>query len=217
MVIADLQVENKIGRPRFFKETFLVANTKFEIILGMLFLKLSNADMSFGKKILTWRTYTINKALPTTERVQIIDNKGFVIVALDANNKTFVMHVAIREQEKMPVHSEKQIQVGALLFNKAPTEVPAEYSDYNNVFSVEYAAELLENTRINEHIIKLEEGKQPLFGPIYSLEPVELETLKIYIKTILANSFIWPSKPLAGAFILFDRKQNRSFYFCVDY
>ena len=49
---------------------------------------------------------------------------------------------------------------------------------------------LLENTKINEYAIKLEEDKQPLFRLIYSLGPVELKTLKIYIKTNLANSFI---------------------------
>ena len=75
----------------------------------------------------------------------------------------------------MPVHSERQAQieaedhidaqgqsraqVGALIFNKAPTEVPAEYSDYSNVFSAENAAELPENTGMNEYTIKLEEGK----------------------------------------------------------
>ena len=69
MVIADFQVEDKASRPRFFQETFLVADTKFEVILGMLFLKISNADVSFGKKILIWRTYTTNKALSTTEQV----------------------------------------------------------------------------------------------------------------------------------------------------
>ena len=53
MVIADFQVENKVGRPRFFQEIFLVANTKFEFILRMLFLKLSNADVLFGEKTLT--------------------------------------------------------------------------------------------------------------------------------------------------------------------
>ena len=53
MVIADFQVEDKANRPRFFQETFLVANTKFEVILGMLFLKISNTDMSFGEKTLT--------------------------------------------------------------------------------------------------------------------------------------------------------------------
>ena len=59
----------------------------------------------------------------------------------------------------MPVHSKKKSQVGAIKFNKAPAEVLAEYSDYNNIFLVEKAAELLENTRINEYAIKLKEGK----------------------------------------------------------
>ena len=52
MVIANFQVEDKGGRPKFFQETFLVADTKFEMILGMLFLKLSNAEVLLGKKTL---------------------------------------------------------------------------------------------------------------------------------------------------------------------
>ena len=81
----------------------------------------------------------------------------------------------------------------------------------------ENAVELLENTEINEHAIKLEEDKQPPFGPIYSLGPVELETLKTYIKINLANGFIRPSKSPAGAPILFDRKPDGSLHLCVDY
>ena len=50
MVIADFQVEDKSGRPRFFQEIFLVADTKFEVILGMPFLKISNANVAFGEK-----------------------------------------------------------------------------------------------------------------------------------------------------------------------
>ena len=53
MVIANFQVEDKGGRPRFFQETFLVANTKFEVVLGMPFLKISNADVTFGEETLT--------------------------------------------------------------------------------------------------------------------------------------------------------------------
>ena len=65
----------------------------------------------------------------------------------------------------MPVHAEKQAQiqdrtqVGALLFDEAPTEIPVEYSNYSDVFSAENAAELPENTGMNEHAIELEEGK----------------------------------------------------------
>ena len=106
-MIANLQIEDKIGKPRFFQETFLVTNTKFEIILEMLFFKFSNADVLFSKKTLTWRTYTINKTLSTTKQVQIINKKDFVIAALDADSKMFVVHVAIQEQEEMLVHFKK--------------------------------------------------------------------------------------------------------------
>ena len=108
MVIADFQVKDKGGRPRFFQETFLVANTKFEVILGMLFLKLNNADVSLGEGTLTWRTYTTSKALPTTERVRLVDPKKFVIAPLDMDSETYVMHVAVWEQKKMAIDLDRK-------------------------------------------------------------------------------------------------------------
>ena len=90
-----------------------------------------------------------------------------------------------------------------MLADKALAQVPIEYTDYADVFSPEAAAELPEHTDFNDHAIDLEEGKQPPYGPIYSLGPVELETLKTYIETNLANGFIRPSKSPAGAPILF--------------
>ena len=78
MVITDLQVEDKSNRPRFFQEIFLVADTKFEVVLGMFFLKISNADISFGEKIISWKFYTTNKVILTTKQVQLIDSKKFI-------------------------------------------------------------------------------------------------------------------------------------------
>ena len=121
----------------------------------------------------------------------------------------------------MPVYSKKQAQieaqVGALLFNEAHIEVLAEYSDYSNIFSTKYAAELLKNTGMNEHTIELKESKQLFFELIYSLGSVKLETLKISIKTNLANGFIRLFKSFAGALILFDRKLDGSLCLYVDY
>ena len=94
-MIADFQIKNKIGKPRFFQKTFLIANTKFEVILGMFFLKLSNINILFGEKTLIWRTYITNKALLITKQVQIIDKKNIIIVALDVNNETFIVHMTI--------------------------------------------------------------------------------------------------------------------------
>ena len=115
------------------------------------------------------------------------------------------------------MHSKKQSQVGVLLFDKAFSEILVKYSDYNNVFSAKNAAKFQENTKMYKYAIKLEKDKQPLFGPIYSLGLVELETLKICIKINLANGFIWSSKSPTKALILFDRKLNKNLRFCVDY
>ena len=46
---------------------------------------------------------------------------------------------------------------------------------------------------------------------------MELETLKIYIKTYLKTGFIWPSKSPAGALILFNKKSDGSLWLCVNY
>ena len=53
MVIADFQVEDKGGRSKFFQKRFLVADTKFEVVLRMPFLKISNTDIAFGEETLT--------------------------------------------------------------------------------------------------------------------------------------------------------------------
>ena len=64
------------------------------------------------------------------------------------------------------------------------------YSDFANVFSEEKALVLPKRIKLNEHAINLEDGKQLPYGPIYSLGLIELETLKIYIKTHLKTGFI---------------------------
>ncbi len=38
---------DKDSRKRFFKESFLLADIKPDIVLGMLFLTMSNADIDF--------------------------------------------------------------------------------------------------------------------------------------------------------------------------
>ena len=77
--------------------------------------------------------------------------------------------------------------------------------------------ELPEITGINKNPIELVGGKQPSYGPIYSLSLVELETLKTYIETYLKTGFIRPSKSLASAPILFNKKPEGSLRLCVDY
>ena len=53
MVIATFQVVDKLDRFWFFEQTFLLANISMEVVLGMLFLIFSNADIQFAEKEFT--------------------------------------------------------------------------------------------------------------------------------------------------------------------
>ena len=48
IVVAAFSVVDKANRVRFFEEIFLVANISSEVVLGMPFLTLSDADVDFS-------------------------------------------------------------------------------------------------------------------------------------------------------------------------
>ena len=67
------------------------------------------------------------------------------------------------------------------------------------------------------HTMPLKEGFTPTFGPIYSLNRVELETLREWIKENLDKGFIRSSSPPASAPVLFAKKADGGLRLCVDY
>ena len=212
MMVAAFSVTDQANKIKFFEETFLVANVSPDMVLEMLFFILNSANVDFSKRELWWRSYTIKEALPITKRVEIIGKKEFVAVALDPGHETFVVHVASLESpssiQEDDVNPSYRAQIAALVANETSTFVSTKYFDFVDVFSLELASKLLEYTEINDHAIELVDDWQPLYRPIYSPGPVKLKTLKTYIKTNLANSFIKPSKSPAGASIFFDKKPN---------
>ena len=185
----------------------------------MSFLILSSVDIDFSKRELWWRFYTIEKVLLTTKQVKLVGKKEFAATALDSGHEIFVVHVASYKNpsQEGDDHPSYRVQIAALVANKAPTSIFKKYSDFADIFYPKLALELLKHTGINDYAFKLVDDWQPSYGPIYSLKLVELETLKTYIKTNLANSFIRLSKSLAGAPIFFDKKPDRSLQLCVDY
>ena len=140
--------------------------------------------------------------------------KEFTIAALNPEYEIYIIHmefvnsVVLLSSSLLNVHFFRRPQIAGLIVEKALTKVSTKYSDFADVFSPALASKFPKHIGINDHAIKLINGQQPLYGPIYSLGPVELETLKAYIETNLANGFIRPSKSSAGTFILFDRKSN---------
>lgn len=98
---------------------------------------------------------------------------------MDENAETFMVYVVpLSATQTMQVYLSRQTQVDLLPSNKAPTEILSKYSDYADVFLFHLAMGLPENIGMNKHAIKLIDGKQPSYRPIYALSLVELETLK---------------------------------------
>ena len=48
IVLASFQVEDMLEKAQFFQKTFLLADLSIQVVLGMLFLILSNADIKFA-------------------------------------------------------------------------------------------------------------------------------------------------------------------------
>ena len=94
--------------------------------------------------------------------------------------------------------------------------VPVDYHEFLPLFDEVIARELPPHHPY-DHSIPLKEGFTPPFGPIYSLNRVELETLKTWIEDNLSKGFIRSSSSPAGAPVLFSKKADGSLRLCVDY
>ena len=154
----------------------------------------------------------------TTKCVKLIEKKEFTAATLDLKYEAFLVYIAalnINLNDK--VYPSKKAWIAHLKANKVFTKILNRYADFADDFSSKLAAKLPEHTRINDHVIELVDDQQPLYGPIYSLKPVELKILKTYIKNNLANNFIRPSKSPAGVFILLNKTLNDSLRLYVDY
>ena len=143
----------------------------------------------------------------------------------DPKYETYVVHIEPVSFVALPsfsplkadIHPFHKSQISNLIAKKSSTKILAKYLDFVDIFSLDLVFKLSKYTEINKHAIKLVDGQQPIYKLIYSLRPVELETLKAYIKTHLANNFIRPSKSPSGAPILFDQKSDGFLRLCINY
>lgn len=143
----------------------------------------------------------------------------FAKTALDKNIVTFLTHIAALEAIELyiSIYASRASLLATLQQDKVPIRILLEYIEYSDVFSHDLIIKLSENTDINKYAIELIERKQPSYDSIDSLGLVELGMLKFYIETRLKTGFIELSKSLSIAFILLNKKPNKSLRLCIDY
>ncbi len=94
MVVSTFSVSDKDGRERFFKENFLLADVKLDVVLRILFLTISNVDVDIQARDLQWRFYITRDVLLTTRQVELIGKKKFAAASLDSEHKVFIVYIA---------------------------------------------------------------------------------------------------------------------------
>ena len=96
------------------------------------------------------------------------------------------------------------------------TKLFSKFHEFFELFS-EKEANKLPPHRPYDHKIKFIEGKQPGYGPLYSMSQGELQVLKKFFDENLVKGFIRASSFPAAAPILFARKPGGGLRLCVDY
>ncbi len=68
MIVFIFSMSDKDGRERFFEESFLLADVKPDVMLGMLFFTMSNTDIDFQARDLWWSSYITGDVVLTTSK-----------------------------------------------------------------------------------------------------------------------------------------------------
>ena len=118
MATADFSLQDKLGMVRFFQETFLVADTRMEGVLGMLFLTFGSADLRFAEEELVWRTYTAAETLPNAndqaggtlqcKRIYGVDDK-FKTSSVDTRSRS--MELVVDDEAFSPGQAEADLRL----------------------------------------------------------------------------------------------------------
>lgn len=87
--------------------------------------------------------------------MELVQKKEFITTAVDRKNETVIIHIATLAHSSSNVHSSRRAYIVSLKANKIFITILNEYADFTDVFLPDLADELLEYTRINDHVIHL--------------------------------------------------------------
>jgi hypothetical protein len=97
------------------------------------------------------------------------------------------------------------------------TIIPEKFQEYVKLLGKELAGTLPDH-KPYDHAIDLKDGEQPLWGPIYPLNEIELQALQDYLKEMLELGKIHPSKsPTAAPIIFVPKAHGQGLQLCIDY
>lgn len=187
----------------FWKNVSL-ADIGISVTLSILFLILSNMVMNFNNWKLSWKLIIISETLITIKWVELIEKKRFTIVAFSLKDEIFIVYIIFFANSNLDIHLFCKTQLTFFFTDKTLIVISSNCINFTNMFFLKFATKLPKYIKMNNFPNNLIDGQQlPHYEHIYSLRSIKFKILKMYIKTNLANNFIWNSKLLVNTFIFF--------------
>lgn len=146
----------------------------------------------------------MKKTSLTIKLVKVVVKNEFAAIALNIKYETFIVYILSLNSTPLNVYLSHKPKIASLIAKEALREVFVKFANFADVFFSDLMFKLFEYIGINNHAIKLVDSQQLFYQLIYSIGPIELEILKVYIETNLVNGFIRRFKLPKGPPILFN-------------
>ena len=168
--------------------TLDIVNIKYDIILGMSWLRLHNPTVNWQTRI------------------------------LEFPNCSHGRKPGDRSSPKVPIAKAIWVRPQGRMLAGTSVELPSEYQDFEDLFKEKEGEAALPEHKPWDHEIPIEDGKTPNhYGGLIPLSKKEEDFLKEYIEKHLAKGFIRPSKSSVAHGVLFAPKKDGSLRPCIDY
>ncbi|GBG79551.1 hypothetical protein CBR_g29698 [Chara braunii] len=189
--------------------SFDILDTKFDMILGMSWLRSTDHPVNFHERT-----------------VHIRDRNGVLVPCTVATPHTSIAcHVVSVARIRDAIARNDVEEMGLVFLHALPSpDGPAAsppdphishlLDEYRDVFEAPTGTV---PDRPIRHGITLEAGAVPPRGCIYRMSEEELEVLRAQFDDLLDKGWIHPSCSPYGARVLFVRKKNKDLRLCIDY
>ncbi|GBG78505.1 hypothetical protein CBR_g27732 [Chara braunii] len=190
--------------------SFDILDTKFDMILGMSWLRSEDHPMNFYHRT-----------------IHIRDQNGVLVPrTVPLPHPSISCHVVSAASMRASIIRDDIEEMGMCFFHALPPHDASstdlsldpritEFLDaYGDVFEGPHG--VVPDRPIRREII-LKDGVVPLRGCIYRVSEEELSVLRAQLDDLFEKGWIRPSSSPYGAPVLFIRKKNRDLRLCIDY
>ena len=199
-----------------YKSNWLVANCRYDVLLGMPWHVSSNPDTNYKHRIVKVGSHVLHPivTLPKEKvEVQSISVKKFRSLLSSKRNKDDTQIFQL-----VPQVNSSELMTSRKTDFQVPRNMKLQMvlDRYSTVFREELPPGLPPK-RFVDHEIETDKDSKPPHRSLYQLSPVELRATKDYVKNLIEKGKIRPSKSPYGAPLFFVKDKDKPLRGVVDY